>query len=176
MSPITLVAMVPSGEACITRAPSGRLWLHKAYGAGGAGPIDEGQAALAVAKHGFVAVNRQFESWVELDSYLEQEAAKVVPPVVVDRTRLGLLDARGLLETCRRWAGDGDVNTARRLALNLLEVPAVVADPDTHGAVVAFLKGLSEPGPLRMAPPPPGSVVQVRGRERWEKIRGDQAA
>ncbi|MGI8984780.1 MAG: hypothetical protein ACR2HM_09665 [Acidimicrobiales bacterium] len=166
MSLITLVSMVPSGEIFVTRDASGRLQLHKSLGAGGSGPIDERTADLAVAKHGFVAINRVFASWIALDDFLEERAAEAVPAVVVDRDRLGLESARGLLDdTCRCLVGEGQGERARRLALNLLRVPSVLADRPTHDAVVAFLDGLARP--VLMPPPEPASPLHARAREAW---------
>jgi len=132
MSPVTLVAMAPSGETFVTREANGRVWLHQPEGAGGAGPIDEATVARAVTDHGFDRIEQDFDGWAALDAFRQERAALVTPPVVVDRDALDLDDVEEMVAVARRWVDEGDGARARRLAFALLRVPAVLAAPDTH--------------------------------------------
>ena len=164
---VTLVCMAPSGETFITRNDRGLLWLHQPVGAGGAGPVDEATARIAVAEHGFDRVEREFESWDALDQYRLERAARVTPPVAVDREALDLHDVHRLLGVAERWAAGGDEVGARELVFELLKVPVVREDDATYEQLLGFLSGLVQPS--RIGGPPPSDPLKIRAREAWKQ-------
>ncbi len=164
---VTLVCMAPSGETFITRNERGLLWLHQPVGAGGAGPVSEATARIAVVEHGFDRVEREFESWDALDEYRLERAAQVTPPIVVDRDAFDVDDVRELLGVAERWAAGGDDVGARELVFELLKVPVVREDDATYEQLLGFLGRLVRPRPIDV--PLPSDPRKRRAREAWKQ-------
>jgi len=164
---ITLLAMAPSGETFIVRHPNGQVWLIQPAGAGEPELVDEEVVARAVADHGFHRLDEEFESWADLDDFRQRRAAEVTPEVIVDRDALDLDDVRQFLDAGRRWVADGEGPLALSLALELLRVPVVRADPQALDSVVSFLETLNA------APPDihsqPTTPLQSAARDRWRQ-------
>lgn len=139
-----LVAMARSGEAFVTSDDRHGLWLHMPPGAGGAGLIDEASVERAVAYHDFTRIDRDFETWAELDEFRQREAAKFAPPVEIDPAELDAEDVRDMLGVARRWATEGEAAQSNRLVRRLLTVPAAVANTDLLEEVVAALSWADE--------------------------------
>lgn len=164
----TLVAMARSGETFITRRERHGLWLHLPPGAGGAGPVDEAAAERAVADHGFLRFDQQFETWAELDDFRQQEAAKFAPPVVIDPAELDAEDVERMLGVARRWAADGEAGQSRRLLLRLLRVPVVTPGTGAHDQILAALEALGDPrNVVQLQPTDP---LKVEARRRWADV------
>jgi len=166
---ITLLAMAPSGETFITRHGRGRVWLHQPEGAGGAGPIADTVVERAVADHGFDRIDQDFETWAALDEFRQARAARVTPPVVVDRDALDLDDVRWLIGVGERWRAKGEGARARRLVLELMRVPAVLGDAESHELLVTCLEQVDEP-PIVVASAP-SSPLKARAQERWQVLQ-----
>ena len=168
MDDIKLLAMAPSGETLVVRDRSGRVWLHPPQGAGRPELIDEAVAERSVADHGFDRIDQAFPSWEALDSFRQGRAARVTPDVVVDRAALDMRDVERLWAVARRWVVEGQGPRARRLAYELLRVPAVRADEATHNGIVSFVEGLEEP---RLATRSrPATELQSAARARWQSL------
>jgi len=165
-----LVAMAPSGETFISRSKRHGLWIHLPPGAGGTGPLDAASADRAVADHGFIQIDRDFDTWDQLEGFRQEEAAKFAPPVVIDPADLDDEDVREMLEVARRWMVEGEASQSRRLLLRLLLVPATLADVELHAEIVAALSALSEAAPglrLRGEPTDPRLLA---ARRRYDGV------
>ena len=168
MDDIRLLAMAPSGETLVVRDRGGRVWLHPPQGAGRPELIDEALADRVVADHGFERIDQPFPSWEALDSFRQERAARLAPEVVVDRDALDLGDVERLWAVARRWAVEGQGVRAKRLAFELLRVPAVRADEATHDALVSFVEELEEPRLVTRSRA--GTSLQSAARERWQSL------
>ncbi len=167
----TLVSMARSGETFITHDERHGSWLHIPPGAGGAGPITGALAARAVSDHGFVAVNRQFSSWAELDDFRQQEAARFAPPVVIDPGTFDREDVAELLEVARRWTVEGDGLRARRLATQLLRAPVVFEDETLRDGVASLFERLDDvSSPLRRSWEASGDEMKAAAHRRMEDL------
>lgn len=166
---VGLVAMAPSGEALV-RDPDGRLWLLQPEGAGGSRPLSPETASYVIPRAGLKPIDRDFESWAELDAWRNEKAARITPGVTVDRDALDGTDVERLLGVARRWAAAGEGNRARQLVFELLRVPALLGDPVLHDGVVAFAQSLAQP-PVEVVAPPPADPLKAAARHRWQQQR-----
>lgn len=172
MSGIVLLAMAPSGETFFARDSSERVWLIQPEGAGPPRTVDDRLVQRAVADHGFERVEREFSTWPELDDFRQALATRVTPDQIIDRDAFDLEDLRLLIDVAQRWVAEGEGRRARRLALELLRVPAIVADLETHEWLVSFIESLDEPrAGLRSVP---STSRQSAARARWQAL--DDAA
>ena len=80
MGSIALLAMAPSGETYMVRDEFGRTWLIQPPGAGDPRVIEPDVVELAVARHGFDRIDRDFPSWSDLDRFRQARAASAAPP------------------------------------------------------------------------------------------------
>jgi len=145
MGNIALLAMAPSGETYMVRDEIGRLWLMQPPGAGDPRVIEADVVEVAVARHGFDRVDRDFTSWSDLDDFRQARAASATPPLPVKERPLDLDDVERLFRVVRRWADQGQIPGARRAAFTLLAAPVVRADAEVHGRLLAFVQELEEP-------------------------------
>lgn len=169
MNKVTLLAMAPSGEVLVARDAVGQVWLIRPEGAGGPEVIDEGLAERGIADSGFHRIDREFSDWRSLEEFRQERAAESAPAVVVDRDSLDVEDVRRLLKVARRWIAEGDGPRARRLALELLRVPAVRAHKQAHDTVVSLLEEL-DGAPMQVRSTP-ATELQSAARDRWREVK-----
>lgn len=165
-----LVAMARSGETFVTRRDRYGLWLHLPPGARGAGPVNEAEVERAIADHGFVRIDREFATWIELDDFRQREAATFAPPVEIDAAALDVEDVRRMLTVAHRWAAEGRVGQSRRLLVKLLRVPAARRDDDLNLQLAMALEALEDAAlvvPLREQPT---DERKVAARNRWLNV------
>ncbi|HVF13722.1 MAG TPA: hypothetical protein VM942_03935 [Acidimicrobiales bacterium] len=165
MGSIALLAMAPSGETYMVRDEFGRTWLIQPPGAGDPRVIEPDVVELAVARHGFDKIDQDFPSWSDLDRFRQARAASAAPPLAVEARPLDLDDVERLFRVVRRWADQGEVHCARRAVFALLAAPAVRADAEVHGRLIAFVQGLEEPASPFVAAPT--SEEKRRARDRY---------
>lgn len=168
MDRITLLAMAPSGETYLARDRAERVWLFQPIGAGEPEIVDPSLVGRAVAHGGFDRVDRDFESWDDLDRFLNDRASLVVQEFVRDPSELDSHDVARLLAVARSWMDDGHHRRATQTALALLSLPAARADVAVHDRLVALLVELGQPSPRWRSEPKTDAQRAVR--ERWDSL------
>lgn len=168
MDGVTLLAMAPSGEVLLARDAVGQVWLIRPEGAGRPEVIDEELAERGIAEHGFHRVDREFTDWRALDDFRQERAAAVAPAIVVEHESLDLEDVQRLLKVGRRWIAEGNGPRARRLAFELLRVPAVRVHEESHDDVVSLLEKLDR-APVQVRSTP-ATELQSAARARWREV------
>ena len=90
----TLLAMPRSGEAVLARDEHQRIWLIRFVLHYDDEPATQYDVDAAVAKHGWERVDRNFDSWAELDEYRLNRAREGVDnlagPDIANLTRAGV--------------------------------------------------------------------------------------
>jgi hypothetical protein len=166
---VTLVAMSPAGSTLVLRDRGDRLWHYPPEGVGRPRVIDSNLAEREIARGDLERLEREFESWEDLDAFRQERAAQMTPGEVVDVESLDLHDVELMLGVARQWLADGEGDRARALALRLLRVPAVRSDADANDRLVGFIEKLGRPD-LRLRSEPT-TTLQARAYERWELPR-----
>lgn len=164
---ITLLALAPSGETLMVRDRSGRIWLIRPPGAGPSQLVDVPVVERAIADHGFLRIEQDFENWETLEAYRQERAAEIMPGVAVSRHALDSEDVRRLLGVARRWITDDRGPQARALALELLRTNAARQDINLHEELVSFLADMNELRPDFVSEP--ATPLQASARQRWSE-------
>lgn len=71
---VTLLAMAPSGESYMVSDAADRVWSIRPPGAGEPRMVETEMVDIAIAKHGFERVDREFQSWAEADRFRLERA------------------------------------------------------------------------------------------------------
>lgn len=174
MSEVTLLAMAPAGDVLVVRDRNGDVWVHPPSGVGRPRKIDPHMADRAIARHDFERVDRGFTTWEELDAFVEERVSRLPALPPVDPDALDAPNVRELLAVAERWATEGDVSGARRLAVRLLVVPAAAQESDLRESLLVFLEALDRQRPSVRSQPKSDFHRLARERYRqadnWEDL------
>jgi hypothetical protein len=166
---VTLVAMTRSGATLVLRDRVDRLWLYPPEGAGRPRVVSPELADQVIARQDMERVDRDFQSWQDLDEFRQERASALTPTTIVDLQALDPDDIESLLGVAERWRAEGDAERARRLVIKLLGTPVARADEALHARLLALLERLEEPRlDIR---PGPRTPRQAAARERWQQPR-----
>jgi hypothetical protein len=169
MAAVTLLAMAPSGEILFYRDPDGRVWLVRSEAAGGVELSDGDTAARAVAFHGFLDIDRAFDTLADLEAFRQAKAAEILPEEFVIDDDLDAVDVREMLDEAKSWIADGDGQWAWSLGLKLLRVPAVRNDAVLNDEVIRLVEDSRKPR-LDVGAPEVSPATQV-AVQRWHDVR-----
>lgn len=165
---LNLLAMSSAGTTLVLCDRAGQRWLYPPAN-GQPRKLDAEQAERLIAHGELVRVERDFDSWADLDAFRQARAAEAMPSQAVDVELFDRHDIELMLNVARELLSEGDSERARLLVLRLLRAPVVTSDRDLYEQLLGFLDRLERP-PLSLAAQPP-TPLQQKAHERWGLAR-----
>lgn len=159
----TLVAMAPTGEACLVADDVDRVWVSSIYSP--VEQVDASEIDRIIVEHDWIRVDRGFATWPELESYRNQHA-RTPPTTFPDLADYDADEVRGVLDETATADSIEEREAARLLLLDILDkCPVVFENAELRTSLIKRLRELTSAE--NACPPPLESPAITEARARY---------